>query len=120
MSPLVGLGWNATAGPYAYSEHLEPDEWGYNAREDSKGIIAIELAEPNLRDGIPDSVVEGAAAYIVDAVHIVYPFLGLEEDDYVEHWELLAGKRDGKTDVAPYNPGALAKRMTAAVRRLAK
>lgn len=90
------LGWNVTIGPDRVAIHLDPGHWGWNAREHSREYLALEFAQARLGDPIGDRQVRAAAWWIEHEVLRRWPGL---PHALVEHRELPAGKRDGKSDV---------------------
>lgn len=96
------LGWNATIGEGRVALHLDPREWGWNARAASDKYLAVELAQPTAGDVITDGQVAAFADWVKTRVLPVWPKLPLV---FPTHAEVEAsgetGKRDGKTDVYP-------------------
>jgi len=93
-----GLGWNATVGPGLVCEHMNPDQWGWNAREASSHYVAIEHAQARLGDPVSDALLDASAWYIKNKVYARWPNM---PRTLVHHSELPAGVQDGKSDMAP-------------------
>jgi hypothetical protein len=93
-----GKAWNVTVGDRCWARHAGPQKWGWNAREHSSDYLAVEFAQPNLGDPITDGQIE---AYVDWYVTDVVPWWGRVVTPTVMHAALLAGIRDGKSDLFP-------------------
>jgi hypothetical protein len=108
-----GLAWNVTLGPGAYTVHVPANRWGWNAREHSRHYLAVEFSQARPGDAIGDDQITAFAAWYRAEVAPVWPRLIddlVRPGGLVEHHELPAGRRDGKSDVDPARPGELARR----------
>mgnify|MGYP001578138726 CR=1 FL=1 len=92
----AGLGWNCTVGPGRLTVHSPADAWGWNAREHSPRYLALEFAQARPGDAISARQVRAAAWWIEHEALREWPLL---PHRLVEHRELPAGVRDGKSDV---------------------
>lgn len=104
-----GLGWTATIGDGVVCMHMEITQWGHNSREHSSRWVAVELAQANLGGFITDRQIEGAAAVWKMARDHYGPAFPLR---FVNHSDLPAGMRDGKTDVEPRGHHTVLDRVT--------
>jgi hypothetical protein len=93
-----GLGWNATVGDGVICWHMPVTQWAYNARESSDDYGAVEIAQSNIGVPITDRQIEGIAKVWVAFRNHYGPSFPMY---FVNHSELPAGIRDGKTDVEP-------------------
>lgn len=102
-----GLGWHATIGEDAITEHMRADEWGWNARAASPYYIALEFSQARLGDEITDGQVRAAAWYIAKVIRPRWPRLPLIFRTHAELDGVDTGAYDGKTDTHPKrDPGA--------------
>ena len=93
----AGLGWLCTIGDGVLAWHMNINEWGWNAREHSSKYIGVEVAQAKLGDTPSDAQIEGIA-YVWTRCKSVWPAMPLR---FVNHSDLPAGIRDGKTDIEP-------------------
>jgi hypothetical protein len=103
-----GLGWSATIGEEedathgtvpAYSVHMTPRQWGYNARSESSKRLAVEFAQARLSDPITDDQIAAFAHWYEHEIVPVWGELDVDDDgDMPCHSELSEGARDGKSD----------------------
>lgn len=92
-----GLGWNATIGDDAVAIHLQPDEWGWNARGHSSEYLAVEFAQATVSRAISDAQVR-AFVWWFQRCRQRWPGLPLV---FPTHASLKEGIRDGKSDPFP-------------------
>lgn len=97
-SGAAGLGWHATIGDDEIAIHLQPDEWGWNARGASSQYLAVEFAQAGSDDEITDGQVR-AFCWWLGRVRLRWP--RLPRAALIAHSELPEGIADGKTDVYP-------------------
>jgi len=124
----AGLFWNWTAGPHRFSRHANKAwvprynryllPWGYNARYHSSEYAAIEIAQANLGDHVSEDTLWTVAWIIKNEFLPLYPGLTIGTIQLPEHWELPAGRADGKTDMWYNQPGVLAERVRNLMREL--
>jgi hypothetical protein len=93
-----GLGWNATIGPNLVALHIDARHWGWNAREHSKDLLAVEFAQPTIEYPITDAQIDAFCWWFTQKVLPIWPDIPWV---FPTHAELPAGQRDGKTDVFP-------------------
>ena len=94
----AGLGWHITVGPGVIAVHMSPQEWGWNARSQSRDYLAIEFAQGTINDAITDDQLDAAAWWIEHVALHAWPDL---PHVLAHHSEIPAGIVDGKTDVYP-------------------
>jgi hypothetical protein len=98
----AGLGWNATVGSDEICTHMDPNQWGHNARAASDNYLAIEFAQPTVADAIDDGQVRAFAWWWSEVVEAQWPGIGR---NFPTHAELETwgetGFHDGKSDVYP-------------------
>lgn len=92
-----GLGWNCTVGPGVICEHMDPDQYGWNARGASSRYVAIEHAQARLGDPVSDQLLDASAWYIQHVVYARWPNM---PRTLIHHSELSEGMSDGKSDMA--------------------
>lgn len=110
-SGASGLGWSATAGDYKLAYHMDPREWGWNARQHSYEYLAIEIAQAHLGDPVSDGQIAAVAAFYHKAKE-VWPQLPAT---FPNHSDLPAGIADGKSDVEPRGQHSVRDRVLAAI-----
>ena len=95
-----GLGWNATIGDDEIAIHLDPGEWGWNARAASRHYLAVEFAQPRESDLIGDGQVRAFCWWLRAHVFRRWPD---QPRQFPTHAEVEqsgeTGQLDGKTDV---------------------
>jgi hypothetical protein len=96
-----GLAWHVTVGPDRVAMHMDSDVWGWNAREHSSNMLAIEIAQSNLGGEIDDATLRAVAWWILNVARARWPTLRLDAAGFANHSDLPAGVRDGKSDVEP-------------------
>ena len=94
----IELGWNVTIGNDAISLHMQPDQWGWSARQHSKFYLAVEFAQATAAQTITDGQVRAFCWWIQTVVKPRWPYLS---SAMPMHSELPAGITDGKTDCYP-------------------
>lgn len=91
-----GLGWNCTVGPGIVADHVDVGHWAWNAREASPEYLAIEVAQAKLGQPISQATFDTLVWWIhTQANHVPRYF--------INHSDLTAGRRDGKSDLFPAN-----------------
>ena len=97
-----GLGWNATVGDDEIAIHLEPSEWGWNARAASSSYLAVEFAQPTQSQAISDGQVRAFCWWLRAHVLKHWPEMARHFPTHaeVEAWGETR-HQDGKTDVFP-------------------
>ena len=97
-----GLAWNATVGDDEIAIHLNPDEWGWNARRASSSYLAVEFAQPTAAQAVTDGQVRAFCWWLRARVLKQWPQLAR---NFPTHAEVEArgetGQYDGKSDVFP-------------------
>lgn len=97
-----GLGWHATVGEGVVAVHLEPTEWGWNARAASDEYLAVEIAQATVDEPVTDAQVDALADWITTRVLPVWPGLPMRFPSHAEVEKSgETGAIDGKTDVFP-------------------
>lgn len=109
-----GLGWNATVGNGVVCLHMALDQWGHNAREHSSHWVAVEIAQALLGWEVTDSQIEGVAWLWVQCREKFGERFPLR---FVNHSDLPAGVRDGKTDIEPRGYHSVIDRVTERLRK---
>lgn len=93
-----GLGWSVTVGNDQLAIHMEPEEWGHNARACSDNYLAAEFAQARLGDPITDAQLRAFAWWWLRCTR-AFPNL---PEHFPTHAELdvsgATGKFDGKSD----------------------
>jgi hypothetical protein len=96
------LGWHATIGEGTVAVHLDPRQWGWNARGSSSHFLAVEFAQATVDEAISDAQVDAFCAWLTERVLPVWPALPMF---FPTHAELDGtpeyGPHDGKSDVFP-------------------
>lgn len=111
----AGLGWNLTVGDDILSLHLDPDQWGWNAREASRQFLAAEFAQARLGSPITDGQVRAFCWWFVQHARQRWLSLPLV---FPNHADLPSGARDGKTDVELAGDHTVRDRILARLRAL--
>ncbi|MPZ68617.1 MAG: hypothetical protein GEU71_03720 [Actinobacteria bacterium] len=93
-----GLGWHVCVGNDVVCIHMEPEEWGHNARACSDDYLACEFAQARLGDPITDAQVRAFVWWWLRCTR-AFPHL---PEYFPTHSDLDAsgatGKFDGKSD----------------------
>jgi hypothetical protein len=116
-----GLGWNVTVGPDRLALHLEPDQYGWNARAASDDYLACEFAQAQRDAPISNASVDAFCYWVREIVLVRWPGLPLGTDRGLPtHAELErrgeTGAIDGKSDVFSYG-SPLADELRARIRQ---
>jgi hypothetical protein len=102
VNNTADLGWHATIGEGTVAVHLDPRQWGWNARGSSSHFLAVEFAQATVDEAISDAQVDAFCAWLTERVLPVWPALPMF---FPTHAELDGtpeyGPKDGKTDVYP-------------------
>lgn len=93
---------------------MDAGQWAYNAREHSDDYGAVEIAQAALGGAVTERQIEGIAKVWVmfrDHYGASFPLY------FVNHSELPAGIRDGKTDVEPRGQHSVKDRVIARLKQ---
>jgi len=97
-----GLAWNATVGDDEIAIHLDPADWGWNARRASSSYLAVEFAQPTAAQAVTDGQVRAFCWWLRARVLKQWPEF---PRNFPTHAEVEArgetGQHDGKSDVFP-------------------
>lgn len=90
--------WHVTIGDDELAIHLDPDQWGWHAREYSRRWLGAEFAQPTVGSAISDAQIRAFIWWFYETARWMWPDLPAH---FVFHSEIMPGVRDGKTDPFP-------------------
>lgn len=98
-----GLGWNATIGEGRVAVHLDPTQWGWNARGASDDYLGVELAQATVDEPISDAQVAAFVDWVRTRVLPAWPDLPMSFPTHAEldGTAIYGNYHDGKTDAFP-------------------
>lgn len=101
-----GLAWHVTIGDDEIAIHLDPEDWGWHAREFSIDWLGIEFAQATIDKPISDAQIRAAVWWLRQCAMKAYPTL--DPSHFIFHSEIGPGIADGKTDPYPNRSAELA------------
>lgn len=96
------LGWNATIGEGKVAVHLDPREWGWNARAASETYLGVEFAQATADEPITDPQVTAFVDWVKARVLPIWPNLPLVFPSHAEIDRDVLKSDQGKSDVFAY------------------
>lgn len=89
-----GKGWNVTIGPGVYSQHMEPDDWGWHVGGNSSRFLGLEFAQYGLGVEITEDQIRTGAWWLLNVARKRWPALDLSASGFVNHSDVDRGNTD--------------------------